>query len=469
MALFHERFPAANPDARTGCGTGSIGRRVRRTAPGPGTRIVSALLCGLVTAAAHAAEFHTLKGHGGPIMDIAVGPSGARVATASFDNSVGLWNGLEPAWLEGHEAAVNVVAFVDDDLLVSAGDDFSLIVWNWRAGTHRRLRGHEAKVRDLAVSPDRTLIASASWDGRIGLWPVAGGEPGYLEGSRTGVNAVAFSHDGRTLYSASVDGSVRAWDVAGRVERRLLVRRGLGVNEVLVGDGSGDGAARWLAYGTVNGMLRVIDPDTGDPIADLSADRGPVLALARDRQGRRLARGDGAGFITIYDTATWRVEREFQAALRGPIWALAFSADGETIFAGGIENIVYAWPIDILSVFAPMADSEPPFLRDPDEMSNGERQFARKCSVCHVLTADGGRRAGPSLHGLFGRRAGSLPGYAYSQTLRDSTLVWNEHSIDRLFDIGPDHFVPGSKMPMQRITGLQDRRDLIEFLKQNAR
>ena len=42
------------------------------------------------------------------------------------------------------------------------------------------------------------------------------------------------------------------------------------------------------------------------------------------------------------------------------------------------------------------------------EMSNGERQFARKCSVCHTLKADGKRRAGPTLYGVFGRRAGTL-------------------------------------------------------------
>jgi cytochrome c len=102
-------------------------------------------------------------------------------------------------------------------------------------------------------------------------------------------------------------------------------------------------------------------------------------------------------------------------------------------------------------------------------MSNGERQFQRKCSICHTLGPDSARRAGPTLHNLFGRRAGAIPGYPYSPTLEKSQLVWSEETVDRLFDIGPDHFVPGSKMPMQRITNPADREDLIAFLRDATR
>ena len=104
----------------------------------------------------------------------------------------------------------------------------------------------------------------------------------------------------------------------------------------------------------------------------------------------------------------------------------------------------------------------------PGEMSNGERQFQRKCSICHSLEADGARKAGPTLDGVFGRRAGALAGYTYSDTLEGSDIVWDETTIDRLFDLGPDHYIPGSKMPMQRIVKPEDRRDLVEWLKQNT-
>ena len=73
------------------------------------------------------------------------------------------------------------------------------------------------------------------------------------------------------------------------------------------------------------------------------------------------------------------------------------------------------------------------------------------------------------MHALFGRPAGSLEDYNYSKTLALSDIVWNEETIDALFAEGPDHYIPGSKMPMQRITAAKDRDDLISFLKRMTR
>ncbi|MCL4135955.1 UNVERIFIED_CONTAM: hypothetical protein GTU68_031441 [Idotea baltica] len=98
-------------------------------------------------------------------------------------------------------------------------------------------------------------------------------------------------------------------------------------------------------------------------------------------------------------------------------------------------------------------------------MENGERQFVRKCSICHTLGAEVNRQAGPPLGGVFGRPAGTVQGYNYSSALTGNDLVWNDETINALFDVGPEELTPGSKMPMQRITDAQDRIDLVEYLK----
>lgn len=426
----------------------------------------AAAACVLVVAAAPslAAEFQTLKGHGGPVMDIAIDQQSGTVATASFDNSVGLWSERTPTWLDGHEAAVKVVAFIDSARIVSAGDDNALILWDRASDTRTRLEGHTAKIQGLAVSPDRSLIASASWDARIGLWPVDGGEPTFLTGHNAGVNKVAFTRDGRWLYSASMDGSIILWDVASRSEKRVVDRNGFGINVLKLG-GPETGPETWLAYGSQDGVTRILDLESGERLHEFSLERRPILGMDVSPDGSRLATGDGQGYITVFETAAWGIETDFRAALKGPIWALAFSNDGSVLHAAGIENIVYSWPVADLASFAPMTTEKPEFLRNPDEMSNGERQFARKCSVCHSLTADGARRAGPTLYKVFGRRAGTLPGYSYSETLDKSDIIWSEETIDRLFLDGPDHYIPGSKMPMQRIVLPEDRKDLVDYLK----
>ena len=117
-----------------------------------------------------------------------------------------------------------------------------------------------------------------------------------------------------------------------------------------------------------------------------------------------------------------------------------------------------------MDAFGPMATENRSFLEDPSGLSNGERQFKRKCSICHSLTASSARRAGPTLQGLFGRRAGTVRDYSYSDTLDGSDIIWSAATIDSLFDEGPDHFIPGTKMPMQRIAGAEDRQDLIDYL-----
>ena len=396
-----------------------------------------------------------LEGHGGPVMDVAV--AGDTVLTASFDYSVGLWRDGEPAWLEGHRAAVNAVTFLPDGRAASGGDDFAVAIWDLEAGRAVIwLEGHRGKVMDVAVSPDGGRLATASWDGTVRLWDAAtGSELAVLDGHDGPVNAVAWS--GETLYSAGADGAIFERDAAGAVQR-ALVRHGFGVNRVLVGDG-------WLVYGAVDGGTRVIDLATGSEIADLSAGRRPILALAAGPG--LVAVGDGEGHILVVETTDWSVLHDFRAALHGPIWALAFTADGRSLIAGGLDDAAAIWPVG--GEGPVLVEEERAFHTDPDEVANGERQFLRKCSVCHTLGPDGARRAGPTLHGLFGRAAGSVEGYAYSPAMEESDIVWSAETVDRLFEIGPDHYTPGSKMPMQRIASPQDRADLIAFLGRETR
>ena len=127
---------------------------------------------------------------------------------------------------------------------------------------------------------------------------------------------------------------------------------------------------------------------------------------------------------------------------------------------------MYSWPVETMDRHGTMSAETRSFLEDPDRLPNGERQFKRKCSICHSLTPSSERKAGPTLHELFGRAAGTVPDYTYSDVLDGSDIIWSEATIDGLFDEGPDHYIPGTKMPMQRITGAQDRADLIDYLRE---
>ncbi|MEO0653447.1 MAG: c-type cytochrome [Pseudomonadota bacterium] len=423
-----------------------------------------AVLLWLLPAIALAQDFTTFKGHGGPIMGLAVSEDG-QLASASFDNAVGLWRDGTPAWLEGHEAAVIAVVFAGAGGILSGGDDFSVRYWDVQEPSPRVLGRHTAKVTGFAVSPDGARAVSTSWDGTLQVWslPPSSDGPGapkrVLTGHKQGVNAAAFG-PGNALFSASTDGTIRLWDLTDGTSR-VIVKHGFAINQLVV-----DPAGDWLAYGAVDGVTRIIDLATEKELRDLSLDRRPILAMAHHAASGQLAVGDGEGYIMMISTADWRITHDFRAARQGPVWALAFPPDGETIYAGGLDDAIYAWPVDLLDRFDAAIDGERSFLRDVETMSNGERQFMRKCSICHALEDGPSRKAGPTLYGVFGRAAGAVPGYRYSDTLDGSAIIWDDETIDALFDIGPDHYIPGSKMPMQVIAKPSDRADLIAYLKE---
>jgi cytochrome c len=90
-------------------------------------------------------------------------------------------------------------------------------------------------------------------------------------------------------------------------------------------------------------------------------------------------------------------------------------------------------------------------------------QLWRKCASCHTLDANGRNRAGPRLHGIFGRAAGSVPDYSYSEALRKSGIVWDDATLDAYLK-DSEAFVPGTKM-YGGLSQDADREDLLAFLR----
>jgi cytochrome c len=95
----------------------------------------------------------------------------------------------------------------------------------------------------------------------------------------------------------------------------------------------------------------------------------------------------------------------------------------------------------------------------PDAL-RGEQIYTR-CLACHALAYD---RVGPRHCGLFGRMAGSVPGFEYSAAMKDSKFSWDEKTLER-FLAKPLAMVPGSTMTYDGVPTLQERMDLIAYLK----
>ena len=110
------------------------------------------------------------------------------------------------------------------------------------------------------------------------------------------------------------------------------------------------------------------------------------------------------------------------------------------------------------------AQSAPvPVSPPPASPSRGAEIYEAKCGACHSLDQN---RIGPKHRGVFGRKAGIVAGFQYTDALRKSGIVWNEKTLDRWLQ-GPTKMVPGTAMGFQ-LRDAQERADVIAYLKQES-
>ncbi len=94
--------------------------------------------------------------------------------------------------------------------------------------------------------------------------------------------------------------------------------------------------------------------------------------------------------------------------------------------------------------------------------------FNNNCRTCHSVK-EGDNRLGPSLHNVYGAKAGSAPGYTnYSQGMKSSGITWDEATLDK-FITNPDHVVPNNNMkPYRGIADKEVRKRIIDYLKSQS-
>ena len=92
------------------------------------------------------------------------------------------------------------------------------------------------------------------------------------------------------------------------------------------------------------------------------------------------------------------------------------------------------------------------------------KQIFVKCQACHSIEK-GVNKVGPSLHGIVGTKAGDVPGYNFTDAMKNSGLTWDEATLDKYLT-SPRKTVPGTRMVFPGLPKEQDRQDVIAYLKQ---
>jgi WD40 repeat protein len=308
-----------------------------------------------------------LTGHNGVVRRVTFSPDGNLMASASWDNTIRLWNTSDPnnpqpvgQPLRGHTGFVTWVAFSPDGMtLASSSGDKTVRLWNLDTPADVKelttpLTGG-GDVYQVAFSPDGRTLAAASDDGTVRLWDMADRRVPHagavLSGHTGPVKAMAFSPNGRILASAGNDRTVRIWDVTDPAGAHQVGSPLTGFTDITYAVAF-DPAGSLLAVSGQDGVIRlynVTDPARPVRVADpLRAHNEAALSVEFSPDGTILASAGYDGNARLWNL----IDPSHPAALgqlltdaSGALTSVTFHPSGRYLATSGASGIVSLWTL----------------------------------------------------------------------------------------------------------------------------
>ena len=315
-----------------------------------------------------------LEGHTSGLWGAEFSPDGNRIATASIDGTVKIWQtesgrllrdidssgvavpfglGTVLAALGVSRVPATCVEFSPDGRYVAAGSfspAFPLknskgIVIIWDAETRQLVRkfdGQLGVVLSLAYSPDGQRIASSSInpDNTFVVWETKTGDiVKTISGHTSQIHRLRYSPDGRLIASSDTDGKVRLWDADSLTEiRKIDAHPAPAVGLAFAPDGL------HFATGGEDGLVRVWETATGRKSRELLGHNGSALSVSYSQDGKLIASTGFDKTIRLWDAATGQEK----LTLRGhtdTVWSVSFSPDAESkrILSASFDKTARIW------------------------------------------------------------------------------------------------------------------------------
>ena len=279
----------------------------------------------------------TYHGHTAFLRGVSWSPDGRRIASASDDGTVQVWDaftGAQPLTYKEHTGAVMSVAWSPDGTFLASGSqDRTLRVWDTVSGQTQHNYTFGKQVMAVAWSPNGSYLAAASWDFTVGVWDTKTWQRLHRFGAPGSINAVSWSPDNIHLVTGDVTKQAIIWNAV--TGDKIATYRGQTAAILALAwapEGSGIASGADLPDTTVHYW----NSTTLKPIWNVST-QGSTQSLAWSPNGAQLAMG--ASQVHLLNPLTGGQMLSYQ----GDASALSWSPNGRYIASGGQSTTVQIW------------------------------------------------------------------------------------------------------------------------------
>lgn len=293
--------------------------------------------------------------HTSRVTSVAWSARGTRIASASYDKTVRVWDAADGNNLltyYGHWDRVMAVDWSPDgNLLASAGNDGTIQIWDPQTGNLAlTYRSHGQPILALSWSPDGKRIVSASEDRKVLIWETITGQTQHIHHEHTAkILSLDWSPDGTRIASAGEDQQVQIWNMQpgkpnfftswlAHSRGHFTYRGHFGRVNAIVWSPNGQ---RLATVGS-DKTLQVWDAMNGKKYFIHRNPSATITCVAWSYDGRFLATGANDKLVQVWDTVT-RNSVATYAGHTGYVTSVSWSPDGKQLVSASADHTIHAW------------------------------------------------------------------------------------------------------------------------------